>query len=136
VSVVLFGDPTHRNESTYNYGNATGNGIFFRPASPSCEKLGSRIRSYCNVGDPFCDVEAPPSETTHGRYIQVNGEEVALFVVEQYKNGGQSNGTNGSGNKGPSATPSPPGVPTNAGHSVVPMAISALVGATMVLCMI
>ena len=59
--------------------------------------MGSRIRSYCTAGDPFCDVGNPllTDANAHLTYIEDYGEEVVTYVVEQYKNGGLSNGSSG-----------------------------------------
>ena len=59
--------------------------------------MGSRIRSYCTAGDPFCDVGNPllTDANAHLTYIEAYGEEVVTYVVEQYKNGGLSNGSSG-----------------------------------------
>lgn len=107
VSVVLFGDPTHRDDAPYNYGNSTGSGDFWRHDISPCEALGSRIRSYCDAGDPFCDVNYEPDIYTHLKYIERYGVEVAQFVVGQYNNGGASNAPNSTGVAGSSPTSSP-----------------------------
>lgn len=70
--------------------------------------MGSRIRSYCTAGDPFCDVGNPVNADAeaHLTYVEDYGEEVVAYVVEQYRNGGLSNGTNGrdSATASPTAT--------------------------------
>lgn len=124
VAVALFGDPAHRNDSNV-YGNATGNGIFYRAYSQTCADLGDRIRSYCDAGDPFCDVEGlPPSATAHLTYIQVHGEEVARYVVEQYNNGGQSGNGTDDDEASPSSTAS--SVPENAASGLAPMPVAVV----------
>jgi len=59
--------------------------------------MGSRIRSYCTAGDPFCDVGNPVNTNAeaHLTYVEDYGEEVVAYVVEQYRNGGLGNGTSG-----------------------------------------
>jgi hypothetical protein len=59
--------------------------------------MGSRIRSYCTAGDPFCDVGNPllTDANAHLTYVEDYGEGVISYVVEQYKNGGLSNGSSG-----------------------------------------
>lgn len=91
VSVVLFGDPSHRGDATYNYGNSTGSGIFWRHDISACEAMGSRIRSYCDSGDQFCSVGPDANALTHVTYLQRHSSDVARFVVDQYNNGGASN---------------------------------------------
>lgn len=91
VSVVLFGDPSHRGDATYNHGNGTGSGIFWRHDISACEAMRSRIRSYCDSGDPYCSVGPEVDPTTHVTYLQRHNSDVARFVVDQYNNGGASN---------------------------------------------
>lgn len=95
ISVVLFGDPTQRNDTSYNHGTwtNTGNGVFYRADASACNALGSRIRTYCDAGDPFCDLGPHFNATAHTKYIENYGEEVAQFVVGQYKNGATVSGT-------------------------------------------
>lgn len=59
--------------------------------------MGSRIRSYCTAGDPFCDVGNPVNTDAeaHLTYVEDYGTEAVAYVVEQYRNGGLSNGTSG-----------------------------------------
>ncbi|KAI9155763.1 Acetylxylan esterase [Paramyrothecium foliicola] len=103
LAVVLLGDPTHSYNAPYNYGNSTGNGIFWRSDFSACEALGNRIRAYCDQGDPFCDVGAIPSVTPHLVYILVHGEEIVQYVIQQYREGGGSPQPTPSGQLPPSA---------------------------------
>lgn len=103
---MLFGDPSHTVNSPYAFGNSTGgSGIFHRGNISACEALGSRLRSYCDAGDPYCDEggAAPVSLTTHVSYVIAHGVEVAKVVVDQFRNGpgAVSNGTGAS----PTGTP-------------------------------
>lgn len=91
VSVVLFGDPSHRGDARYNHGDSTGSGIFWRHDISACEAMGSRIRSYCDSGDPYCSVGPQADASTHVTYLQRYSIEIAQFVVRQYNNGGASN---------------------------------------------
>lgn len=86
------GDPSARNGTTYQYGtyNNTGNGIFYRENTKDCEAYGKRIRAYCDAGDPFCDVGTYYALGTHTKYVQNHGKEIIEYVVEQFKNGGDS----------------------------------------------
>lgn len=104
ISVVLFGDPSHRGDATYNYGNSTGSGLFWRHDISACEAMGSRIRSYCDSGDQFCSVGTEVGALTHVTYLQRYSSDIARFVVDQYNKGGASNtsdGTNPSPTIGP-----------------------------------
>ncbi|KAG8170150.1 hypothetical protein KVR01_000895 [Diaporthe batatas] len=107
VAAILFGDPTHREDAPYNYGNGTGSGVFWRHDISPCEALGSRIRSYCDAGDPYCDVNYDPDIYTHLKYIERYGIDVAQFVVGQYYNGGATNAPTGTGVAGSPPTSSP-----------------------------
>ncbi|KAF4973948.1 hypothetical protein FZEAL_9095 [Fusarium zealandicum] len=123
VSVVLFGDPTHRDGAPYNHGNSTGSGLFWRDDISGCKALGSRMRSYCTAGDQFCAVGTEISVTAHGRYIQDYGKEVIEYVVSQYKNGGDS----GSKSSDSSSSPTPmPEQLENAASRLVPRLVLLL----------
>lgn len=91
ISVVLFGDPSHRDDATYNYGNSTGSGLFWRHDISACEAMGSRIRSYCDSGDQFCSVGTEVGALTHVTYLQRYSSDIARFVVNQYNNVRTSN---------------------------------------------
>lgn len=80
--------------------------MFYRPDISHCEALGSRIRSYCDAGDPFCDLGEHFNGTAHKKYIQNYGDEVAKFVVDKYKNGAtSSNGASATASSTASPTP-------------------------------
>ncbi|KAJ4258074.1 hypothetical protein NW762_008214 [Fusarium torreyae] len=119
ISVVLFGDTTHRDDAPYNYGNSTGSGIFWRSDISGCKALGSRIRSYCTAGDPFCAVGKDVNIDSHLTYIEEYGAEVVDYVVDQYKNGG---------NKSEDSTnsPSSTAVPENMGTNIIPSSVFVL----------
>lgn len=89
--------------------------------------MGSRIRSYCTAGDPFCDVGNPVNANAeaHLTYVEDYGEEVVAYVVEQYRNGGLSNGTNG--RDGAAASPAATGqASAGSGHLVLSWAAAAV----------
>lgn len=128
MAIVLFGDPTHRNESSFKHSNGTGNGIFFRSDISACEALGNRIRSYCEAGDPYCDAGgAPPSAVPHLTYISNYGDEIARYVVDQYNTGG-------SGSNNSDSTPAPTAItaPDNGGIGSFSIP-SSLIAATLLL---
>lgn len=119
VSVILFGDPTHRDDASYNYGNGTGSGIFWRHDISACEALGSRIRAYCDEGDQFCDVGPEIDAFTHGTYLDRYSSDIIRFVVDQYNSHGASNASNGSDVAGSSPTTDPVTVSESGRHSVM-----------------
>lgn len=128
VSIILFGDPVHRADASYNYGNSTGSGIFWRPDISACEALGSRIRAYCDTGDQFCSVGPEVDAYVHGTYLDRYADDVARFVVDQYNNGGVSNGSDAAG---PVPTTAPATVSESGRHSV--MIVLVLTTALLVL---
>lgn len=136
VSVVLFGDPSQRNNTSYNHGswNNTGNGMFYRPDTSACDALGKRIRAYCDAGDPFCDLGTFFDADAHGQYVQKYGKEVVQYVVGQYKNGTTSATTSGTMTSaaisGTSSTSSP--TPTNGAVGARSMSVFPLVGLILV----
>lgn len=122
ISVVLFGDPTHRGDATYNYGNSTGSGIFWRHDIAACEAMGSRIRSYCDSGDQFCSVGTEVGALTHVTYLQRYSDDIARFVVDQYNTGRASN-TSDAAN--PSPTTGVVTISESGRHSVMMMLVMA-----------
>lgn len=80
--------------------------MFYREDITACEALGKRIRAYCDAGDPFCDVGELVDQMAHLEYVQRYSEEIVEFVVEQYRNGGES-GNSTSGTENPASTPAP-----------------------------
>lgn len=120
VSVVLFGDPSHRGDATYNHGNGTGSGIFWRHDISACEAMGSRIRSYCDSGDPYCSVGPEVDASTHVTYLQRHSSDVARFIIDQYSKGGASNESDITN---PSPTPGSVTVSGSDRHSVAIMLV-------------
>lgn len=120
ISVVLFGDPSHRGDATFNHGNSTGSGMFWRHDISACEAMGSRIRSYCDSGDPFCSVGPESDGLTHVTYLQRHSSDIARFVVDQYNNGG---GSNTSDAANPSPTIGHVTVSESGRHSVMMMLV-------------
>ncbi|CAM1510935.1 Fc.00g084480.m01.CDS01 [Cosmosporella sp. VM-42] len=131
VSVVLFGDPTSRNDTSYTYGtwNNTGNGIFYRSDTSACEAYGDRIRSYCGAGDPFCDVGDFIDPVVHLKYIQNYGEEIAKYVVQQYNGGDSGDSSDSDDETSPTSTPS--STPPNGAAGFVPTSSVAVVAAML-----
>ncbi|OJD21911.1 hypothetical protein ACJ73_06748 [Blastomyces percursus] len=56
VSAIIFmADPRHVPGKSFDVGTSTRNGLLPRPDSESCDEFASRMRSYCDRGDPVCD---------------------------------------------------------------------------------
>ncbi|PFH57360.1 hypothetical protein XA68_15164 [Ophiocordyceps unilateralis] len=86
VAVVLFGDPSHVVNVTYDRGTSVRNGIFNRTSSSvqACNAFADRIVSYCDEGDYYCD--RGRKRTVHSLYMSRYGAEVRRFVVDRFKN--------------------------------------------------
>jgi hypothetical protein len=102
VAIVLFGDPSHVADASYNRGTANSDGLFPRVDQDECERLGDRLRSYCDEGDVYCELSGPRDEDVHGSYIRRYGEEVVDFVVERFSAAASSTGASTS-----ASTPAP-----------------------------
>ncbi|KAH7127597.1 cutinase-domain-containing protein [Dactylonectria macrodidyma] len=84
AAIILFGDPSHVANTTYDRGTSIKDGIFARDNVTFCEENYSDImRSYCDTGDTYCD--AGEVRTVHGSYFTTYGDAVVDFVVERYE---------------------------------------------------
>ncbi|PNY25129.1 Acetylxylan esterase 2 [Tolypocladium capitatum] len=92
VAIVLFGDPTHRANTTYDKGTSINNGAFQRgdASVQVCTKYADRLVSYCDTGDVYCDLGADGK--VHRSYVQKYGDDTVKYIVAKYnaavKNGG------------------------------------------------
>ncbi|UKZ54574.1 hypothetical protein TrVGV298_008383 [Trichoderma virens] len=109
VAVAIFGDPTHVANLTYDRGTSVNDGLFNRSAASVdvCKKYASRIISYCDKGDIYCD--AGGNQTVHHLYIERYGDEIVDFVVSQY----EKSTSTGSGSNTTSKPPVPTMSPTH-----------------------
>ncbi|KAL6880853.1 carbohydrate esterase [Trichoderma novae-zelandiae] len=110
VAVAIFGDPTHVANLTYDRGTSIHNGLFNRSSSSIqvCKSYASRIVSYCDTGDIYCD--AGTNSTVHHLYIDRYGDEIVDFVVGQFDKSSRSSsgaGTNATTTTAPAPTVSP-----------------------------
>lgn len=97
--------------------------VFYRnPDNNTCEDLGSRVRSYCDTGDVFCDVGSDPVEEAHGLYIENYKDELLEFVIGQYNQDGEQ----GDGSDSPEASSTPSPDEPGAAASHVPTLVAAL----------
>ncbi|KAF4442843.1 hypothetical protein F53441_11633 [Fusarium austroafricanum] len=84
VAVIMFGDPSHVANVSYDKGDSINNGIFQRNDTKLCEdKYSDIIRSYCDTGDVYCD--RGNDTEVHVSYFKKYGKEVADFVVDRYE---------------------------------------------------
>ncbi|KAM5381709.1 hypothetical protein ACJZ2D_002929 [Fusarium nematophilum] len=84
VAIIIFGDPSHVANASYNLGTSNNDGIFARDDIKLCEdEYSDIIRSYCDTGDTYCD--QGNDTDVHGEYMTKYGDDAADFVVEQYE---------------------------------------------------
>lgn len=62
--------------------------VFPRTDTSACDAVKSRIASYCNANDTFCD--SGSSLEVHLSYVQDNGTSAVDFIVKQVKSGSSS----------------------------------------------
>ena len=79
AAIVLYGDPRHNAQVSYNRGTSTHDGVCIHPSTTTplhtstyltsafpqviprvlpdqnCDYYASKIHSYCDINDPFCD---------------------------------------------------------------------------------
>ncbi|OHX00006.1 carbohydrate esterase family 5 protein [Colletotrichum incanum] len=63
AAILLMGDPSHVNGQPFNQGTSQNNGVFPRQNTGGCDAVASKMVSFCNTGDPYCD---------RGRNLQVH----------------------------------------------------------------
>ncbi|KAK7429334.1 hypothetical protein QQZ08_004146 [Neonectria magnoliae] len=84
AAIILFGDPSHVADATFNRGTSKKDGIFARDNVTFCEEnYGDILRSFCDTGDTYCD--RGNDTDVHGSYFTTYDEEVVDFVVERYE---------------------------------------------------
>ncbi|KAF6838382.1 acetylxylan esterase 2 (cutinase) [Colletotrichum plurivorum] len=55
IAVILFGDPTHNASAPWNRGNSIRDGLYPREDINMCQQFASKIESWCDTGDLYCD---------------------------------------------------------------------------------
>lgn len=111
IAVVLFGDPSHVVGAAWNEGTSTRNGIFPRQNNSACDPYSSKMRSWCDTGDIYCD--SGNNTKTHGTYFANYTMDAVNFIIEKFNetltgsesgsgsgSGSGSNGTDGGGSSG------------------------------------
>ncbi|GAB7350303.1 hypothetical protein MBLNU459_g0938t1 [Dothideomycetes sp. NU459] len=81
VAAVQMGDPSHVVGQSYNKGTSTHNGLFPRTNEAGCAPYVSKIASYCDTGDEFCD--SGTSLLDHLDYVELYGTAATQFVVSK-----------------------------------------------------
>ncbi|KAK3937517.1 acetyl xylanesterase [Diplogelasinospora grovesii] len=83
VAIVLMGDPSHVPGTAFDKGSSTNKGVFPRQNLTGCNAVASRMASFCNSGDAFCD--SGLSIAVHLSYVQTDGANATAFVVAKAK---------------------------------------------------
>lgn len=83
VAVVMMGDPRFTKGMSFNKGTAKNNGQFPHPPENTCKGYESRMVSYCNDGDTFCD--KGKSVATHMGYMGAYSGQAKTFITTQVK---------------------------------------------------
>ncbi|TWU71995.1 hypothetical protein ED733_003056 [Metarhizium rileyi] len=109
VAVALFGDPTHIANVSYVRGTSKKDGLFPRKNSGDCEKYASKIASWCDTGDTYCDLGN--DKAVHGNYLSKYGKDIVQFIFEKYNGKSRGNSTSISS---PTGTAVPTGVNSTA----------------------
>ncbi|GKT42945.1 acetylxylan esterase 2 [Colletotrichum spaethianum] len=81
--ILLMGDPTHVNGQSFNQGTSQKDGRFPRQNTAGCDAVASKMVSFCNTGDPYCD--SGRNLQVHLRYVQSDGDAATQFVMSQVK---------------------------------------------------
>ncbi|KAI6374790.1 hypothetical protein MCOR25_003054 [Pyricularia grisea] len=83
VAIVLMGDPSRVKGASFNQGNSTKNGVFPRKNVAGCGDMASRMVSYCDEDDLFCD--SGKSLDVHVLYVQRYGDAAVKFILDKAK---------------------------------------------------
>ncbi|KAF2434051.1 cutinase [Tothia fuscella] len=83
VAMIQMGDPRHVAQASFDIGSSQRNGIFPRPANISCNAIAAKIRSYCDSGDPFCDMG--DDVQVHLSYTRRYNKDAYDFTISQLK---------------------------------------------------
>ncbi|TLS22983.1 uncharacterized protein PpBr36_06576 [Pyricularia pennisetigena] len=81
VAVVLMGDPSRVKGAAFNQGNSTKDGVFPRKNISGCGDMVSRMVSYCDADDLFCD--SGKSLDIHVTYVQKYGDAAVKFILDR-----------------------------------------------------
>ncbi|KAK0620982.1 cutinase, partial [Immersiella caudata] len=82
VAIVTYGDPSHTTNATWNQGTSETSGLFPRVNITACDPYSDRIRSWCDVGDVYCD--RGNNTRIHGSYFANYTDVTVDFIVGKY----------------------------------------------------
>ncbi|KAK1676351.1 cutinase [Colletotrichum godetiae] len=85
AAVVLMGDPSHVTGQPFDQGTSQKDGIFPRTKMAGCDAVSSKMASFCNSGDPFCDSGADIQ--VHLSYVQSDGDAATKFIMSKVGGG-------------------------------------------------
>ncbi|TDZ37459.1 Acetylxylan esterase 2 [Colletotrichum spinosum] len=121
IAAVLFGDPTHAANSSWDRGTSRRAGLFPRTNFTACQAYTPKIASWCDLGDRYCDASGnQTNNVTHGSYFGNYTEDAVDFIVAQF-NASKANGTS-------PTTPPPTTAPDSAAAASAPGFMVSLVG--------
>jgi len=83
AAVVMYGDPRHLVQTSFNVGTATKDGVFPRPMNQSLNAFADKTKSFCNVNDPFC--ASGDDLAVHLAYPPQFDAQAAEFVTAKFQ---------------------------------------------------
>jgi len=86
AAAVVMGDPSfNTTESAFHVGNATQHGLFPRQNVPLFMQtdLSSRVRSYCDAGDPYCAGGNFSQVIIHLTYLNRYQSDAVAFIIKE-----------------------------------------------------
>ncbi|CAI7565397.1 unnamed protein product [Penicillium discolor] len=111
IAAVLFGDPTHIANTTYDRGTSVHNGILARTNNTVCREYSDRMASWCDKGDEFCD--AGHVDGVHDLYLQRYNATMVQYVVKRWQKSTVSSVTTTAASTGSSTNSGTSGVSTS-----------------------
>jgi len=84
VAAVQMGDPRFMPNQPWDAGTSNTGGVFPRGPDRTCDKVGDKIRSYCDQFDPFCSVPGLDYDL-HASYNSRYNEDAFQFVQGKVK---------------------------------------------------
>ncbi|KAJ5808153.1 hypothetical protein N7474_009422 [Penicillium riverlandense] len=108
VAAVLFGDPTHIANTSYDRGTSIHNGMFPRKNTTVCQQYDNIVASWCDKGDKYCDSgKGKKGLLIHESYLGIYNSTMVDYVVEKWKNATTTGTSTGSPTSSTTSSPSP-----------------------------
>ncbi|KAF3918785.1 hypothetical protein AA313_de0207536 [Arthrobotrys entomopaga] len=108
VAIVGYGDPTHVPGLSWTLGTSKKKGIFPRQDTAACDPYASRIHTWCDTGDIYCD--GGNMTAVHSSYFANYTSMAVDFILNQYNSA--SDGSNSVLSTSPASPTSSPIIPT------------------------